>query len=145
MSICPAKALPHEMKKTMIKVFSYDKKCMQGTIFNPFYGKEIAFDNIIQMIFMIEHISDSLLYPQRAMQLRKFQETEVHTDKFPFDFEITTDYSDLSPIASFELEILFRQNASWQGNLIYAEKNSISSFRSVLELITLLDSALNNK
>ena len=40
------------------------------------------------------------------------------------------------------MRILFRQNASWQGELLWMEKNARQSFRSVLELITLMDSAL---
>ena len=44
--------------------------------------------------------------------------------------------------ATFEMRVLFRQNASWQGELLWLEKNTRQSFRSVLELITLMDSAL---
>ena len=44
--------------------------------------------------------------------------------------------------ATFEMRVLFRQHASWQGELLWLEKNSRQSFRSVLELITLIDSAL---
>ena len=44
--------------------------------------------------------------------------------------------------ATFEMRILFRQHASWQGELLWLEKNARQSFRSVLELITLMDSAL---
>ena len=44
--------------------------------------------------------------------------------------------------ATFEMRILFRQHASWQGELLWMEKNTRQSFRSVLEMITLMDSAL---
>ena len=44
--------------------------------------------------------------------------------------------------ATFEMRILFRQHASWQGELLWMEKNARQSFRSVLEMITLMDSAL---
>lgn len=145
MSICPAKFIPHEMKKTMIKVYSYDNKCMQGTVFNSFFEKELVFENVMQMIIMIERISDTMLYPQRAMQLRQFHDCSVPEDKFSFDFTTTADFTGKFPIATFELEILFRQNASWQGNLIFAENNRTSAFRSVLELLTLMDSALKEK
>ena len=66
-------------------------------------------------------------------------------DKTSFDFITTADFSNTFPLATFELEIIFRQNASWQGNLVYAEQNLTSSFRSVLELLTLLDSVLSEK
>ena len=40
---------------------------------------------------------------------------------------------------TFELEILFRQNYSWQGRLRWPEKGKEATFRSVLELITLME------
>ena len=44
--------------------------------------------------------------------------------------------------ATFEMRVLFRQHASWQGELLWLEKGARQSFRSALELITLMDSAL---
>lgn len=40
---------------------------------------------------------------------------------------------------TFELEILFRQNFSWQGRLRWPEKGTETTFRSVLELITVME------
>ena len=142
MSISPAKFVPREMKTTWIKVFSYDNKCIQGTIFNPFFEKEMVFENMLQLIFMLERISDSIFFPQKAMELRQFGDTPLPTDKTAFDFTTAADFSNEIPLATFELEIMFRQNASWQGNIIYAEENLSSAFRSVLELLTLIDSIL---
>lgn len=145
MSICPAKFIPREMKTTLIKVYSYKNKCMQGTIYNPFFEKEMVFENVMQLITMVERISDSLFFPQKAMQLRQFTDNTETKDKFSFDFITTADFTEEFPIATFELEIIFRQNASWQGNIVYAEQNLTSSFRSVLELLTLMDSVLSEK
>lgn len=147
MSICPARFTPREMKTTLIKVYSYNNKCMQGLISNPFFEKEMVFENVMQLITMIERISDSLFFPQKAMQLRQFSDTEPATieDDKVFDFAATVDFSNQYPIATFELEIIFRQNASWQGNIVYAEQNLTSSFRSVLELLNLMDSVLSEK
>ena len=44
--------------------------------------------------------------------------------------------------ATFEMRVLFRQHASWQGELLWLERDARQSFRSALELITLMDSAL---
>lgn len=40
---------------------------------------------------------------------------------------------------TFELEVLFRQNFSWQGRLRWPEKGTETTFRSVLELITTME------
>ena len=118
---------------------------MKGTITNPFFEKEMVFENVMQLITMVECISDSLFFPQKTMELRQFADNETVQKADFFDFVTTSDFSDLLPVATFELEIIFRQNASWQGNIIYAEKGLSSSFRSVLELLSLMDSVLAEK
>ena len=38
--------------------------------------------------------------------------------------------------------MIFRQNASWQGSVTWLDKGREESFRSVLELLLLMDSAI---
>ena len=45
-------------------------------------------------------------------------------------------------LATFAIRLIFRQNASWQGSITWLEGEVEQSFRSVLELILLMDSAL---
>lgn len=45
-------------------------------------------------------------------------------------------------LATFELQVLFREHASWQGVILWKEQQSRQNFRSVLELVSLMDSAL---
>ena len=42
---------------------------------------------------------------------------------------------------TFLVKILYRQNNSWQGEVVWAETNERRYFRSALELIRLIDSA----
>ena len=145
MSICPAKFIPREMKTTIIKVYSYKNKNIQGITSNPFFEQDMVFENMMQLITMVERISDSLVYPQKAMQLRQFSGNNQNDLKEMFTFQTSSDFSNMKPIATFELEIIFRQNASWQGSVTWLEGRKEQSFRSVLELILLMDSALSSK
>jgi len=59
------------------------------------------------------------------------------------------EYSEAFPSAerksgesSFVIKILYRQNASWQGNLTWLEQQKTVPFRSCLELIRLMDEAV---
>ncbi len=45
--------------------------------------------------------------------------------------------------ATFVVQIQYRQNATWQGKVKWVEKNEEKPFRSALELIKLLDSAVD--
>lgn len=144
MSISPTKFTPKEMKTTLISVYSYKDKLFQGTLSNPHFQKPLIFENTMQFLILLESICDTICFPQKAMELRQFpseQPVPAIEDIF-LPFTTKTDFSDKLPIANLELEIFFRQNASWQGCLTWTEKNFSCSFRSVLELLILIDSIL---
>ncbi|MBQ3108078.1 MAG: hypothetical protein IJP37_03790 [Clostridia bacterium] len=46
---------------------------------------------------------------------------------------------------TFVINVLFRQNASWQGTIQWVNQNKTQHFRSTLELIKLMDSALESE
>ncbi|MBQ2819515.1 MAG: hypothetical protein IKM67_05230 [Clostridia bacterium] len=48
-------------------------------------------------------------------------------------------------LATFSIRLMFRQNASWQGSVSWLEGSSEETFRSALELIFLMKSALDSK
>jgi len=45
---------------------------------------------------------------------------------------------------TFEISVKFQQNSTWQGQILWAEKNMKQSFRSVLEMLRLMDEALHD-
>ena len=46
---------------------------------------------------------------------------------------------------TFIVQVQYRQNATWQGQVIWAEENRKEHFRSALELIKLIDSAMDEQ
>lgn len=44
---------------------------------------------------------------------------------------------------TFIVHIKYQQNSTWQGDVTWAEKKKKQSFRSALELLKLIDSALD--
>ena len=47
--------------------------------------------------------------------------------------------------ATFIIYVKYRQNATWQGEVIWADKKKKKCFRSALELIKMIDGALNSE
>lgn len=43
---------------------------------------------------------------------------------------------------TFVVWVLYQQNNTWQGEVLWAERNERQNFRSTLELMRLMDSAL---
>lgn len=46
---------------------------------------------------------------------------------------------------TFVLQILSKENATWQGSLHWAETNKTVQFRSALEMIMMIESALEDE
>lgn len=50
-----------------------------------------------------------------------------------------------SPKATFVVRIHFRRNSTWQGTITWTDSKRTQNFRSALELIRLMDSALRDQ
>ncbi len=135
------KCIPYEMKATLIKVIGYEGKNLKGILYNPFFETPRYFDNLTQCLFMIESVMDALDFPQRGTESRTLH---PEAQKGPWQRAATPREEKLPTLATFQVMVLFRQNASWQGNLIWREQDLDAPFRSVLELIGLIDNALSS-
>ena len=87
----------------------------------------------------MQALMDELQSPQAYTAIRSFTDMLQQHEEGE-----TSGICRRGALATFELQILFRQHSSWQGVLIWREKKLEQSFRSVLELICLMDSALRD-
>ena len=97
----------------------------------------MSFYGLIQLIMLMEGLMDRVNYPQRSEEPRAFRKKEAQP--------VPAAGGGAKPLATFRVSVLFRQNASWQGTLLWTERAVDAQFRSVLELIRLLDSALTEE
>ncbi len=132
--------IPYEMKTNIIHVTEYREKNIKGILVNPFFPEPQWFNNLTQCLFLMELVMDSLKFPQRSMENRLFNHGE---QALSWQKSATKEQQKLPVLASFQVSVLFRQNASWQGNLLWQEKKMEAPFRSALEFIGLMDNALS--
>lgn len=137
MPLTPANYVPCDAKISVIEIVSYEHKNPKGILKDPFFGQEISFNSATELLLAVDKMLDSLNYPQAAMASRRFRAEPVrvdwirHTKTGP-------------PLAVFQLNVIFRQNASWQGTLTWMEQSMQISFRSVFEMLKLMDSVLSH-
>ena len=97
----------------------------------------IRFHGVVDLIRKLENMLDQMQFPQSFSLVRRFSDVRTasaaggSTEMKPHNGDVAT----------FAVRVLFRQNASWQGSILWVEGDREESFRSVLELIFLLDSA----
>ncbi|MEA5002668.1 MAG: hypothetical protein VB081_04135 [Christensenella sp.] len=95
-----------------------------------------------QLLLKIESVFDRVKYPAASMEHRVFGKSlKVQQEKR--DHEMGKIAKEHSPgkKATFVVQVQCRQNATWQGQVVWSEKNEVKHFRSALELIRLIDSA----
>lgn len=125
----------NEYQITLVCVNSYTDGVPAGYFSNPHCGGR-AFQNLTQLLLGMEEMFDEIGFPQASTSPRIFAEPGTVPVK-PVE-----EYAQRGAVATFVLRIHFRMNASWQGSVRWLEGDKDENFRSVLELVRLLDSAL---
>ena len=125
-----------ERSKTIVCLDSYHDGVPAGRIYSPHLGME-HFNSLSQFLIKMEEILDESQVPRSYTKLRTFP-----TVTEPLDPGAPTLQLKRGAQATFEMQIIFRQHTSWQGVITWLEERMEQSFRSVLELILLMDSAL---
>lgn len=129
--------VPYKQSTLVIRVLSYHGRCLKGFVTTPAQEWEIPFSNLMELLLTVEQLLDERQSPQQCMRPRIF---DVPARWPPPRTSPCTGHG--AVLATFTLRILFRQNASWQGSICWLERGVEAQFRSALELIGLLDSAL---
>lgn len=141
MSIASRNVVPEDMRTSIIRIYSYRDKNPQGTFYNPYYGEEIVFENLTRLLLLMEDLMDEMGSPQASIRARRFDKIPKRLERASIAKQLL-----LSPnqeaIATFKVKVLFRQGASWQGKVRWTDEGKEVSFRSALELVKLMDSAL---
>lgn len=125
-----------ENRKILVCVDSYDDGVPKGWFYSPGQKSEF-FSSLSQFLLKIEDTLDEKQLPQ------------AYAPPKTFSLFLQPEQEKMPPIprgarATFELKVIFRQHTSWQGTLLWRERKIEHSFRSVLELVILLDSALRS-
>ena len=129
-----------ESRFFLICVDTYQGRLLKGRLRNSELGEERCFDNLLQLLLVIEAVLDSTGYPQHATlprRFRKAQSPQVRLRKTE-----KPEQGQPGQSGNFGLKVLFRQHAGWQGVLTWLDQEREEDFRSVWELLLLLDSAL---
>ena len=120
----------------IVRVTSYRDQCPKGSLSGSCLDKPVRFNSLAQLLMMMEALMDRENQPQRGEEPRSFGQQDLFQRTAPAQ-------GGEKPVAAFQISVLFRQNASWQGTLVWLDRKLDAQFRSVLELIRLMDSALS--
>ncbi len=133
-----------ESRRTlMICVDSMADEIMDGRFFcsgDQGMQQERPFHGLMQLLISMDACLSEAQYPMAFDMMRTFAKAES-----VLSLPIREGEVPIGKIATFSIRILFRQNASWQGSITWVEGRKMESFRSVLELVFLMNSALHGE
>lgn len=122
----------------------YDWK---GRLYTRYRREPAYFQNAGELVGLLEQFCDWIGYPQASTIERSFKETDAEPGQRPDREErqvVVVEAREMErqhgEKATFVVRIQYRQNATWQGQVTWAEKNKTINFRSALELLKLIDS-----
>jgi hypothetical protein len=103
--------------------------------------------SIWEMIKTIEDDISANKFPESAIQYRSWAATTQAQGKADTNNVVSIDSAKSAPEhttcgPTFILQVLFRQNATWQGTIQWIEGRQTRQYRSVNELLKLMDEAM---
>ena len=99
------------------------------------------------MVFHMEELFNALNFPHPGTNERSFtsaKKAEAHyteRDRIMKDEALLSKHGDLG---TFIVRVQHRQNSSWQGRITWMEQDKTISFRSVWEMVKLIESAVDS-
>jgi len=119
---------------------------LSGEFFHSYSEKSVPFQGIGQMVLRMEKLYDYLRFPYPGTNCRSFGEEKKMTRQTKERIKMVTDDELLSKhgdIGTFIVRVQHRQNSSWQGRITWMEEDKTVQFRSVWEMIKLIESAVD--
>ncbi|MGI6115949.1 hypothetical protein [Luoshenia tenuis] len=124
-----------------ICVDAWEESRILGRFYHAATGKG-AFKDLNQLLLRLEEKFDEVNAPRATTVSRSFgQRVKVQKDKGKGTVEKMKEKPEAGKKATFMVQVQYRENASWQGQITWVEANQTRNFRSALELIKLMDSA----
>ncbi len=148
------------MSDTKQMLFARDLMCIcidgvenadyQGKIWHQYSDEPIEFGSCVTMLRTMDNLMDEWDFPQRGLEGRDFDKKsekvghkgagdELVIDKIQQEHGTRNVQNKRGSIATFVVQIAFRQRATWQGHVVCAESNEMKEFESAMALLRIMD------
>lgn len=139
---------------------TYRADAQEGRMYHRYSDSSIPFDSLIEAFEQMDQFYDEIQFPCASTLHRSFfidrkaSRQSLKRWKMPELFEykrkdmvmmetFEETVSHRGKNATFVVRVLYRQHASWQGEVTWVDEEKKEYFRSALELVRLIDGALN--
>ncbi len=124
-------------RTALVCIDAWERGVPVGRLYTPRFPQGIDFYGLTHFLQEMEETLDTMELPTAFSGLRSFGAFHQSPP------QLSPAGERMGKLATFSLRVLFRQNVSWQGSVTWLEGRQSQSFRSVLELVLMIRSALS--
>lgn len=121
--VLKSKMIPCQSREALVTISSYQNGIMDGELRHPRLEGSVKLYSLANLVLLMNSLLDLEPTPGSPLPL-------VAGD------------GGAGEKNTFRIQVLFREHYTWQGRLIWQNENREAVFRSVLELLQLLDEIL---
>jgi len=126
---------------------------LRGELQSIYFKKPFKFTSLVRMIEKMEKTFDTKGFPEKYMLPRSFSDAKPVRHRRGTDLIETVKEAEIPTMqmtpgdtrCTFEISVRYRENAEWQGRITWLEENRTLEFKSVLEMLKLINDATENK
>ena len=138
----------NDINSSRVCIDDYQEGVIIGRIYHTLHQEPIRFRGCITMLKEMEALMNTYDFPQADVRLRTFQSNQT-LNRTLHNWRLKEEYQVKNWIrgsrATFGIRILYRHNATWQGTIRWIEGAKDEHFRSVLEMIFLIESCFTKE
>jgi hypothetical protein len=134
-----------DLGKIAVTIYENDNSIFFGTVKSFYFDTFTRFCSLDELLFAMGDLFNAIQYPMQTVKYRSFRSRPARTIKPKQVFtmeQLGTPFAGTEK-ATFVINVLYRQNATWQGNIRWVDRDQTLNFRSTNELIRLMESALS--
>ncbi len=121
---------------------------LKGEFWHHFSKESVPFENTTGMLLKMEELFDAMQFPWPGYNERHFLKGDDGIMKKEELIRLLEDEEMLDmhgDLGTFIIRVQHRQNSSWQGRITWVEEDKTVYFRSVWEMVKLIEEALGDQ
>lgn len=133
-------------RQIVLALDDYKDGRVHGTITHKSIDQPVEYNSLMDMAWIVENILDGMKFAQNSLEQRSFANFKTEVLKGGFSpIEKQGSAAAKGKIATFHIRVQHRYFATWQGYAVWEEEGETKPFRSFLELVWILESAIRQK
>lgn len=147
MSISKISTLTDSQRYFTLAIDSFSEGELQGYLYHDCRKSAIHFNNVVNLVLIMEETFELLKSPTKSMEQRLFKIARKwgrsEADSVVLE-PISASQVPEGQLATLEMRVTQRQHASWQGNLRWKGSDKVENFESFLQFLIMVHEKISD-